>query len=380
MNVLRAVALLLLAAPAARAQENVGAAKGRAGAGTLGGFDTNLTLWESSGVVTAPEAYSNTLSLIVEPRFAVGMRWLRGTWAEPLAVSARILLAAELAGNDPGYRTPYFDSPALLAGAPEQVPLVEATPRVVSGARRRLWYSDLWLNVSLPGVVTIPRVDVSVSANARVVLPTSLESRCSGLVAAPSLYAAFARKIWRLNFEYGLRAAKFFYRSSTADLCPIDGVIDVNGAAVAPDRLAHSGVLNPAWSFVHAFSVGVALPRDFSIDISYFLFNTLVMRPSAYANPDGVPTDVDGDGAALGDLRRPGQRDSQWFILEVDWHPTSFFTAGVGISTFQPLRLPDGAIASPFFRADRDNHTSIYLSLAVSAESLASAIKNRGSR
>ena len=57
---------------------------------------------------------------------------------------------------------------------------------------------------------------------------------------------------------------------------------------------------------------------------------------------------------------------------------TSFFTVGLGLSTFQPLRQPDGTLANPFLRFNRDNHSSVYLSLALNAESLASAIKKRG--
>jgi len=61
--------------------------------------------------------------------------------------------------------------------------------------------------------------------------------------------------------------------------------------------------------------------------------------------------------------------------LEVDWRPFSWGTVGVGISTFQPIRRPDGTLANPFVRYSRDNYTTVFLSLSVSAEAVAEALR-----
>jgi hypothetical protein len=100
----------------------------------LRGADLRLTIWETSGVTTAPEAYENQLWFIFEPRFDIGRQFLRGRWAEPLAVTGRMLLSTELAGSDPQYRGSQFASPALLRDAPgdgEALRQLEAEPEIV---------------------------------------------------------------------------------------------------------------------------------------------------------------------------------------------------------------------------------------------------------
>jgi hypothetical protein len=87
--------------------------------------------------------------------------------------------------------------------------------------------------------------------------------------------------------------------------------------------------------------------------------------------------DVCADGLALGQVRRPAQRDSQWFMFEASWRATSWFTLGLGISTFQPSRSPNGEARNPFVSVDRNNYTTLFLSLSANAEALATAIKNK---
>ena len=126
------------------------------------------------------------------------------------------------------------------------------------------------------------------------------------------------------------------------------------GQLVEPWRPPTTGRANPNYGFVHFLSLGIDLPRGFSIEADWFLFNVF-----AHALPgcsvDGVPAaDLCADGAALGDARNPAQRDSEWFLLEADWKPVSWGTIGVGLSTFQPVRHPDGGIANPFGARQRD--------------------------
>ena len=151
----------------------------------------------------------------------------------------------------------------------------------------------------------------------------------------------------------------------------------VGGREIEPYRPLHSGIANPEWGFVNGFTVGVELPKGFSLDLNYFLFNVLTYSPGgcAYQSP-GLPTiDLCAEGDRLGQLNRPGQRDSQWFLAELDWAATDWLTLGLGISTFQSLRLANGDLANPLFRVNRDNDTTLYLSLALNAEGFATALR-----
>ena len=383
-SALRFALLLGLLASPAMAQENVGAQKGKGQAATLAGFDLNFTLWESSGLDFSPEAYSNQLTLVFEPRYNLGKRLFAGRWAEPLSLSLRLLLTWELAGNDPGFRESSFASPTLLREVPEQVAIAQvqdpaATPYGrVDGAERRLYVSDLWVSLVHGRLATIAKLGVEVGTSLRVVLPTSRESRTGGLHAAPSLALFLHRKLRRFSLDYSFRTVKYFYSSTTA---PIGGgppgPVLVGGREIEPYRPLHSGIATPEWGFVNGFTVGVELPKGFSLDLNYFLFNVLTYSPGgcAYQSP-GLPTiDLCGEGDRLGQLNRPGQRDSQWFLAELDWATTDWLTLGLGISTFQSVRLANGDLANPLFRVNRDNHTTLYLSLALNAEGFATALR-----
>lgn len=352
---------------------------------TLGGLDLDLTFWEISGLDTSPGAYENQALLIFEPRFRLGHRFFRNTWAEPLSVSARLFVEAELAGSDAAFRCGSFASPALFRDSPESQPIRQAQTGGAEGTARNntdgvgrcVTTSDLWLSAFHGKLYTIPKLGIDLQAGARVVLPVSLESRNSGLQAAPSLYLALSKKIGRFNVEYGFRAVKYFYNSTTAPIAAKEGTVTLNGQEIQPYHIESTGDLNPNYAFAHFFGFGIELPANFSIEIDYLLFNLYAHRPPPTAVP-GVPTaDLDSDGDAVHDARRPGQRDSQWFYIEVAWRPVSWGAIGVGLSTFQPVRLPDGSLANPVCRVNRDNVCTVFLSLSVNAESLATALKKK---
>jgi len=352
----------------------------------LRGFDLDVTLWSVSGIQGAEESYENQLSLYLQPAFNLGKQFFRGRWAEPISIRARLLVEGELAGNSASFRGSGFASPGLLREVPEQVAIAQsngasATPfGRVEGPRRRVAISDLWLSVQHDRVVTIPKLGIDVAVGARVVLPTSLESRIAGLYVAPSLNLGLTRRVWWLTFNYGLRATKYFYATKVNPIGAIDGgTVLVNGQPVTPDTLGSTGILNPEWSVVNSFSAVLSLPKGFSFELDYFLFNTFTYQLDQ-CRVAGVPTaDVCADGLALGDVRRPGPRDSQWFLAELGYQPVSYLTLGLGLSTFGPVRKPDGSIANPFVRVSRDNLTTVYLALSINAEALANAARKRRS-
>ena len=67
----------------------------------------------------------------------------------------------------------------------------------------------------------IPRTGAHLSAGARVVLPTSLESWNAGLRAAPSLSAGVGRTFLGVAWSYELRAVKYFHAQTTAPIVPL---------------------------------------------------------------------------------------------------------------------------------------------------------------
>ena len=195
-------------------------------------------------------------------------------------MSSRLLVEWELTGNDASFRGPSFASPTLLRDSPEQVAIAEANAQgkvadsgVVTGSGRRATVSDLWLGLSHNKLVTIPKLGIDVGLAARVVMPTSQESRNTGFQAAPSLTLLLNRKLWRFDFGYGFRAAKYFYAEKVASIGKLDGTVSVNGQNVTPLSFDSSGTLTPNFGFVNFFTVGLELPKGFSLEADYFLFN-----------------------------------------------------------------------------------------------------------
>lgn len=348
---------------------------------TLKGFDLDVTLTESSGVVFASEAYENVLAVTLDPRFYLGKQLFKGGWAEPLSLSANLTVDGELAGNSGGYRGFSFASPALRRDAPETILFAQAAgdatatpPDSVDGTARRAVVSDLRLGLSHEKVLTIPVVGVEVAASARVVLPTSSYSRNIGLRAAPSLSAGLHRTLGRFELRWDLRGTYFFVSSTTAPVVGPSGTVIVGGLDVTPDRFASTGSPNSSHALVNTVSVAVELPANFSLAAEYSLSN-LWKQPLGACTVDGVPTaDVCRDGPALGMVQSLGQTDSQSFWLEAGWKMNAWGSLGLGLSTMRPVRAPNGLIANPFLQVNRDNYSSIYLSLYVNAEALASAL------
>jgi hypothetical protein len=353
------------------------------------GFHVDLVTSDLSGVDTSSEAYENQLSFSLEPSYDLGERQLAKTWAKRLTLGARISLTGELSGSDPAFRSSSFGSPALFSDVPEQVAIaqVDATTDTATspgdradGADRRWALSDLSLSASHSRLARIPGLRAALVAGVRVVLPTSLESRISGLYFAPSLYLGLRRAKGRVTVELGTRFVKYFYGADTAPIRHLGDPVIVNGQEVSPETFAHDGQPTPNYGFVNALSVDVDLPRHLALSVGYAIINTFSHTPSTCTVP-GLPTaDACADGDLLGDTRS-GRRDAGWFNVDLDWTATSYLSLGLGLATYEPLRHPNGDVANPFLRVTRDNFSTLTLSVTLSADALAQSLKTkRGSR
>ena len=369
-------------APAAAGTPVAGASTAAAAAdapATFKGFDLRLTVFSSSGVFFGAEGYTNTLTLWFEPSYALGKQLFAGKFLEPLTVGLRLPLEVELAGTDPRFRGPSFSSSALF-GSPEQAVLASAAAqnRQIDGTEHRpVVVGDTWLSVSDPKLFVIPRVGIEVGAGARFVLPTSASSRNAGLVTAASLGVFADKQLGPVNLSYAARPTKYFFTRAVPEIHGTSETVLVNGKQETLWRPPSTGVPNPSWGVVHGASVEVELPRHFALSLNYYLLHTAPYRPSQCL-VDGTPgADVCRDGPLVGDVRGDAMRVDQWFLASADWR-AAFATFSLGVSTFRPLVDPDGKVAQPFFVSNRNNYTTLYLSMVVSAEQLAQAVSGKG--
>lgn len=336
---------------------------------TFGGFDVGVSLFEVSGLSFEAEAYENQLALVLSPSFDLGSRFFSGTWAEPLSLAAELQLEGELSGSDSRFRGTHFGSSALLRQSPERLALPADQ---IDGLERRVLLSDLTLSASHDTLAKLPW-NVVVGGSVRVVLPTSISSWNASLVAAPSAAVSLSRELSRFTFGYSLRGVLYLFGSATVPIAYNPEPVVVNGQEVEPYRPT-SGELNPSHGVVNTLSIAVELPRTWSLSAEYSLLDTWA-HPLSGCQVPGVPTaDVCRDGPLVGSVQMGGgQRDSHTFHLEAGFKPLPWGSLAVGLSTFRPLRAPDGSIGNPFLHITRDNYSTLYLSFAVSAAELAHA-------
>lgn len=336
---------------------------------TLGGFDLELALSEVSGLVFAPGAYENQLGLTLSPSYALGQRLWAGTFAESLTLAAELVLESELSGNDPRFRATSFATAALFRDSPERLPLLSYG---VDGLNRQGLLSDLTLALTGAELATLPW-QLGLGASVRVVLPTSSSSRNRGLWAAPSASVQLEKKLSRLTLSWSLGGTVYLFSSASAQIARNPEPVEVNGLLVEPYQ-PPSGAPNPSHGLSNVLSAAVELPREFSVSAQYALMHTWAHALSGCEVP-GVPTaDVCRDGALVGTVQKGlGQSDEHAFTLEVGVRPFGWGAFALGLSTYRPVRAPDGSIANPFLQLNRDNYSTVYLSFSVSAVQLLAA-------
>ncbi|MBK7858090.1 MAG: hypothetical protein IPJ65_05600 [Archangiaceae bacterium] len=347
----------------------------------LKGLDLALTVFNSTGTYFGPEGYTNSFTFWLEPSFAIGKVLFNGTWFEKLAVSARLPIEFEVAGNDPRFRGTGFASSALFN--PEALPIVETQAGAADGTEHRAaLLGDLWLTVAHGHLFTIPLLNIDVASSLRTALPTSIASRNAGLIASLGLGLIFERKFFdRLSLGYAFRPTKYFFSRQTGGVAALGTSVTINGRTEQTWTPSSTGIPNPDFGFINGFWASLDLPKGFGVSVNYFLFNTRPYDVSANCNPIGMQgVDVCRDGQAVNpNIEHAVWRNEHWFLASVDYH-RSFWSLALGISTFRPVESTrDRSPTQPFFESNRNNYTTLYLSFSANAEGIAGWVTGRAS-
>ncbi len=378
--------------PSEGAEDNVT----RSGPLRLRGFDLELSIISSSGVYFGAEAYTNTLSFAFEPSFAIGRRFFEGRWLSPLLLSAHVPVEIELTGSDPRFRGRGFGSPTLI-DTPEQAPIAQAqvppSGQISGAVRDPVLLGDTWLGLTHGKLFVIPKALITFGTGLRAVLPTSAASRNAGLITAASVGVFADRYFGPLNVGYSVRPTKYFFTRSAPAIRPLSDTVLVNGREEPVYRPVSTGAFNPDWGLVHGLNASLELPRQLSLNASYLLLHVAPLRPGT-CEVEGTPgANTCVDGPKVGATNPGALHHDQWFTFEADWKP-KLLTVALGVSTYrpvmqttsQPRQSADGcasttsceaitarSVAQPFLSFDRNNYTTLYLSITASAEQLAQA-------
>ena len=189
--------------------------------GPLGGFDVDLTLSDASVRYFGGDGYANQAPLYVTPRLAVGRRWARDHWLEPLVLSGRVVGGWEFTGSDPMFRGQRYASPSRLATATART-AGDVPARSIDGTARRLALWDSRIERVHPRLVALTSLGTTVWGGLRIVLPTSAESRSSGLLAAPSAALGVTRDVGPVTVDLSVRGVHYLLRTSSGGLRRLD--------------------------------------------------------------------------------------------------------------------------------------------------------------
>lgn len=230
---------------------------------------------------------------------------------------------------------------------------------------------DLYLGVSAKQLATIPAIDVHVSPDLRLTLPTSKASRFRTLVIAVGPGLAFTRQLdfgdaGELTLGYRPRFTVNFHGSTTAQ----------RDTALIPTCLSceqhfNTGRRNSAFRLWNGVDASYAFLERFGVSVSYaHVTDWLYALEGAPPGPeDGVP---DGGADSLTQEDPATVRFSSAFSIELSVTPFDLLEIGVGWETLSP-QLADG---STYHNPIYNRYSQAYVDLRLQVEALVDGIQD----
>ena len=229
---------------------------------------------------------------------------------------------------------------------------------------------DLYLGVGAKQLYTIPEVEIHVSADLRLTIPTSKASRFRTLVLGVGPGVALTRSFdfeeyGELTFGYRPRFTINFHSSTTSQ----------RDTALIPTCLSceqhfNTGRRNSAYRLWNGVDVGYTFLERFGVSVSYahvtdWLYPLSGDPPGA---DDGIP-----DGGAEGVTQEdpPTVRFSSAFGFEVSVTPIDMLEIGIGWETLSP-QLSDG---STYYNPIYNRYSQAYLDLRLQVDALVAEIQ-----
>jgi hypothetical protein len=223
------------------------------------------------------------------------------------------------------------------------------------------WLGDLAVGGGAARFWTIPWVGVDLTADARVLAPTSKLSQARTLLVGLRGSLMLSRHfplLEGLDVTYMLIGNKGFHRYSTSELdAPLIG--GCSGDASECDRFRNTGYRNAGFRLTNGLNVSLdVLPWLGAEATAMHLVDYLYPMNPADPRVSLVPQEPAND------------RQYLWFEGEVRFKPMKSLGIGVGVSTFAPLLAPDSTIYTPFV----NRYTMAYVELRLFVDGLIAQI------
>ena len=212
-------------------------------------------------------------------------------------------------------------------------------------------------------VVTIPVVDIAVSADLALQVPTSKVSRARTLALGIGPGVRLSRSfdlLGGLSVGYSLRAQPLIHRTTTAELeTPlIPGCSASNGGC---DAYLHSGVRNAQFRLQQLFYVSARMLDWLSLSVTYGLWIDWL-----------YPIDIEDPRISAETIEPQNRRYASVWEVEVLFSPMKALKIGVGTSTLGPQLAPDSSYYNPFY----NRYTTIFVDLHLDVAGLISQISH----
>ncbi|MBN2360970.1 MAG: hypothetical protein JXR83_16055 [Deltaproteobacteria bacterium] len=207
---------------------------------------------------------------------------------------------------------------------------------------------------------TVPWVNVGLSADLALVLPTSKRAQAETLwlTATPSLslgreFEHLFGVIKVLSLSYTFKPSKSFHSYTTSSYQG-PTIQDCRGSATGCEAFLHNGLRNVSWSIGNSVGAELTLLDWLSLDAGFavyvgFLYPLATSPDVSYAVSDPVD-----------------ERYVDFYQIGVNFKPTRAVTLSVGTSTANQPRKPDGTLREPVF----NRYTQLFIDLRLSTAGL----------
>ena len=350
------------------------------------GFSLNLGLGSNHVLNVEPENANWSTSYSIRTGWKLGkMLFNENKNLKPLSLSASFSFSNEIMGNDPRYRSQYFNDSDLYTrnisylGVNDSIlSRSEAAKldRVVSGAERRLDYSDINITLAHGSLFTIPGAKIDVSGSMGFLIPLSLTSRNVGLNTKWDTSLNFSRTFKvggrDLSLSYGLTFTYYFYKYKTALVNHLSEPVIINGIPV--DTIENESIArNNEFGFTNMVSVDYSPIKKLGLSVGYGMLTlrSYQFDNCMYTTPSGEVINVcDSTNDVRGyDPGGRGRRDYQMFSAGATYSVLDYLTLGLSLTTFTPQRKANTEdYQQPFLSFDRNNYSSIMFNVSYSVD------------
>jgi hypothetical protein len=215
----------------------------------------------------------------------------------------------------------------------------EVTHSNVTTRENELWPSDTRLRTGTPELVTIPGLEVRVSAGAEAVLPTSKPSQARTLQVGAGALLGLSRRFSVLNgltVSYNGRLQKRFHRYQTRSLeTPrISGCADLDRGC---EPYAHTGQRNATARHVHLGTVSVRPVEQLSFSATGGVY------------VDHLYPAADAEVSADSPIEDSSIRHTALWLLDATYRPVEWMSVTGGLRSVHPQLAPDSSYYTPIF-------------------------------